>query len=62
MARPVGGVAWLLLVNAHGIPLLSRTIGLEAPALATQGLVDSLYSAATVAGAQIGSVASEVRD
>lgn len=54
------GAVWLLLLSPHGIPVVSRTFGIEAPPLVTQGLVNGLFSAASEAGAAITCLSSEV--
>jgi hypothetical protein len=59
--EPPGGVAWLLVLNSHGIPMLSRAHGMDSPPLVLQGLVNGLFSAALEAQATIGTIASQVR-
>ena len=55
------GVAWLLVLNAHGIPILSRSHGMDSPPLVMQGLVNGLFSAGTEGNARLTCVSSRVR-
>ncbi len=54
------GVAWLLVLNAHGIPILNRSHGTDSPPLVLQGLVNGLFSAGVEANARISCIASRV--
>ncbi len=54
------GVAWLLVLNAHGIPILNRTHGLDSPPLVMQGLVNGLFSAGTEAHSKLTCISSKV--
>lgn len=46
-------------MNDHGLPVLSRSIGRDAPSV-TFGIVNTLYAAAQQGGTRLGCVISEV--